>query len=147
MSARGREKPVASASPTCDDIWRFVMPSADAPSPRTVTVAVPEDPESDELTVPHALAHRLRTVVEQGYDLILLDVSRLSHCNSMTLGAIVQTYVSAMRGGATVKLTHVRRRFRELLAVTKIDRVIEILDVEPSVEAFVDPDSTAAERK
>jgi len=124
------------------------MDGTNSPAQRTVTVAVPEDPTSDELTVPHALATRLRMVVEQGFDLILLDVSKLSHCNSMTLGAIVQTYVTAVRGGGTVKLLHVRRRFRELLSVTKIDRVIEILDQEESLpEIVVDPESTAINPK
>src|SRR5262249_42948483 len=145
-SARGREKAVASGSTTCDDIWRSVKKSDSAP--RTVTVAVPEDAESDELSVPHALAHRLRTVVEHGYDLILLDVSKLSHCNSMTLGAIVQTYVTAVRNGGSVKLLHVKRRFRELLAVTKIDRVIEIIDLDDAeTGAFEDPEATAIEPK
>jgi anti-anti-sigma factor len=115
---------------------------------RVATVAVPEDVGSDELSVPHALAHRLRSVVEQGYDVILLDVSRLTHCNSMTLGAIVQTYVTAVKGGTTVKLMHVRRRFRELLAVTKIDRVIEILDLDDTPgDDTVDPEGTAISRK
>jgi anti-anti-sigma regulatory factor len=47
----------------------------------------------------------------------------------MTLGAIVQTYVSAVRVGGTVKLTNVSKRFRELLTVTKLDRIMEIVDV------------------
>jgi len=95
-----------------------------------VTVAVPMDASSDELTVPRALADRLRTVARQGYDVIILDVTQLAHCNSMTLGAIVQTHVTAVNQGGVVKLKHVTRRFRELLAVTKIDRVIEIIESE-----------------
>jgi anti-anti-sigma factor len=120
----------------------------DAPRPRrTVTVAVPEDPNGEELTVPRALAERLKLVVHQGYDVIFLDVSRLSHCNSMTLGAIVQTYASAVKVGGTVKLLNVRRRFRELLGVTKIDKVIEIVEMaENPDEKAVDPDGTEMRR-
>src|SRR5262249_40680950 len=87
---------------------------------RVGTVCVPQEGNADELSVPRALADRLRAVVQERYQLILLDVSQLNHCNSMTLGAIVQTYVSAVRNGGTVKLVNVRRRFRDLLSVTKI---------------------------
>src|SRR5262245_1636034 len=123
------------------------MDTVPPPGRRTVTVAVPEDDGGEELSVPRALAERLRLGVEQGFDVIFLDVSRLSHCNSMTLGAIVQTYVSAVKGGGTVRLLHVRRRFRELLSVTKIDRVIEIAEMdEGAPEDVVDPESTVISR-
>ena len=81
--------------------------------------------------------------------MILLDVSRLTHCNSMTLGAIVQTYVSAVNNGGSLKLVNVRRRFRELLAVTKIDKVIEIVDMdEPdAAREVVDPEGTGIRRR
>ena len=120
------------------------MAPDDLPRRRTVTVYVPEDASGEELTVPRALAERLRLVVHQGYDLILLDVSRLTHCNSMTLGAIVQTYVSAVKNGGSLKLIKVRRRFRDLLAVTKIDKVIQIVEMDESDTSgeVVDPDGT-----
>src|SRR5262245_42790237 len=146
--SRRPTKTVAPRASTCDDIWRDRrdMDVSNPPAQRTVTIAVPEDVGSDELTVPHALAHRLRTVVEQGYDVILLDVSRLTHCNSMTLGAIVQTYVTAVKGGAVMKLLHVRRRFRDLLAVTKIDKVIEIMDIDETPVEEPDTEGTAINR-
>jgi anti-anti-sigma factor len=124
------------------------MDSTDPRPRRTVTVSVPESAGDEELTVPHALADRLRLVVHQGYDLILLDVSRLTHCNSMTLGAIVQTYVSAVKGGGSLKLLNVRRRFRDLLAVTKIDKVIEIVEMDENpAQDVVDPERTEVSRK
>ena len=95
---------------------------------RVVVVDVPAIP-SDEVAVPRALADHLKTVVCQGYDVVVLDVEALTHPDSMTLGAIVQTYVSAVKGGGTVKLTNVSKRFRELLTVTKLDRIMEIVKV------------------
>ena len=102
----------------------------DAPQPpgRVVVVDVPAIP-SDEVAVPRALADHLKTVVCQGYEVVVLDVEALTHPDSMTLGAIVQTYVSAVKGGGTVKLTNVSKRFRELLTVTKLDRIMEIVEV------------------
>ena len=103
---------------------------------RMVVVDVPGIP-SDEVAVPRALADHLRAVAREGYDVVVLNVSALTHPDSMTLGAIVQTYVTAVRGGGTVKLTNVSKRFRELLTVTKIDRVIEIVEVEGDYDRIV----------
>ncbi len=98
------------------------------PRGRLVVVDVPGIP-SDEVAVPQALADHLKTVVDRNYDTIVLDVRALTHPDSMTLAAIVQTYVRAVKGGGTVKLTNVSKRFRELLTVTKLDRIMEIIDV------------------
>jgi anti-anti-sigma factor len=95
---------------------------------RLIVVDVPGIP-SDEVAVPRELADHLRTVVGRGYDVIVLNVEALTHPDSMTLGAIVQTYVSAVRSGGTVKLTNVSKRFRDLLTVTKLDRIMEIVEV------------------
>ena len=94
-----------------------------------MVVDVPTIP-SDEVAVPQALADHLRTVVDKGYAVVVLDVAALTHPDSMTLGAIVQTYVSAVKGGGTVKLTNVSKRFRDLLSVTKLDRIMEIVEIE-----------------
>jgi anti-anti-sigma factor len=105
---------------------------------RVVVVDVPCIP-SDEVAVPRALADHLKTVVHQGYDVVVLDVGALTHPDSITLGAIVQTYVSAVRGGGTVKLTNVSKRFRDLLTVTKLDRIMEIVDVVVDADRMVVP--------
>ena len=83
------------------------------------------------------LADHLRAALAQGYQLILLNVADLTYCDSVTLGAIVEAHTSAIRAGATLKLVHVTRRLRELLAVTKLDRVIESVE---STDANVDSD-------
>jgi anti-anti-sigma factor len=96
---------------------------------RRVVVDVPGIP-SDEVAVPRELADHLRAVAQHGYEVVVLDVGALTHPDSMTLGAIVQTYVTTVRSGGTVKLTNVSKRFRELLTVTKIDRVIDIVELD-----------------
>jgi anti-anti-sigma factor len=119
------------------------MDTAKPPPRRVVTVAVPGT-ENDDVTVPRALADRLRAIVHEGFDLILLDVSELIHPDSMTLAAIVQTYVSEVKAGGTLKLLHVSKRFRELLVVTKLDRVIEVVEYsDKDLPELVDPEDTA----
>lgn len=112
------------------------------PAGRVVVVDVPGIP-SDEVAVPSALAEHLRSAVRQGYDVVVLNVEALTHPDSMTLGAIVQTYVSAVKGGGTVKLANVSKRFRDLLTVTKLDRVIEIVEIEGDHDRIaVDPNES-----
>ena len=55
--------------------------------------------------------------------------------DSVLLGAMVQAYVSAVRAGGTLKLLHATKRFRDLLAVTKLDRVLEAVDSEEAWRA------------
>src|SRR5262245_55219616 len=121
------------------------MNAANPPARRVVVVDVPIVP-SDEVAVPRALADHLRRVVDKGYAVIVLDVASRSHPDSITLGAIVQTYVSAVKGGGTVKLANVSKRFRDLLTVTKLDRVMEIVEVEGEYDRVEvnsdDPDTT-----
>ena len=112
------------------------MDAPNPPSGRVVVVDVPSIP-SDEVAVPSALAEHLRAVVHEGYDIVVLDVGALTHPDSMTLAAIVQTYVRAVKSGGTVKLTNVSKRFRELLTVTKLDRVIEMVEVDANTPHVV----------
>ena len=103
--------------------------NSDAPPDRTILIHV--DPVPDDALQPSsALSRRLRAALAQGYALILLDVGHLAYCDSVTLGAIVHAYTTAIHAGARVKLVHPTRRFRELLARTKLDRVLETVDTD-----------------
>ena len=48
--------------------------------------------------------------------------------DSMLLGELVHAYVTAVKRGATLKLINVTSRLRELLRVTKLDRVLHSTD-------------------
>ena len=74
------------------------------------------------------LRQKLRALLSQGYSCILVNVADLTYVDSVMLGAIMQAYTSAIRVGTTVKLLHASRRVKELLAVTKLDRVLETVD-------------------
>src|SRR5215471_15250620 len=71
------------------------------------------------------LREKLHGLPAQGYQSILVNMAQVNYIDSVLLGAIVQGYVSAMRAGATMKLLHASRRLKELLAVTKLDRILE----------------------
>jgi anti-anti-sigma factor len=74
------------------------------------------------------LQTKLRSLLPMGYECILVNVAEVTYIDSVMLGAIVQAYASAMRVGTTVKLLNATRRVKELLAVTKLNRVLETVD-------------------
>lgn len=76
------------------------------------------------------LRSRLREALSQGYQCVLVSIGQLAYVDSVLLGAVVQAHLSATRAGAHVQVTHASKRFRELLAVTKLDRVLDIADDE-----------------
>jgi anti-anti-sigma factor len=103
----------------------------DAPNPPIdVDVRATFDAEAGPPTL---LTERVRRLLEGGAHYILLNVANISYADSLVLGAVMQAYAAAMRRGATLKLMNTSRRFRQLLVVTKLDRVIETIEpTEPS---------------
>jgi anti-anti-sigma factor len=81
---------------------------------------------------PQILTEHVRSLLEDGAHYILLNLINITYADSLVLGAVIQAYASAMRRGATLKLMNASKRFRELLAVTKLDRVIETVDSDES---------------
>ena len=80
---------------------------------------------------PQVLVEQVRTVLEQGAHYILLNVVNITYADSLVLGAVMQAYATALKRGATLKLTNTTERFRQLLATTKLDRIIETVDSTP----------------
>ena len=74
------------------------------------------------------LLSRVRGLANHGCTSIVLNVEELTRIDSVLVGAIAHAYISTNRAGATLRLQHVPPSLRQLLAVTKLDRVIEILD-------------------
>jgi anti-sigma B factor antagonist len=79
---------------------------------------------------PVVLLAALRDALERGRSCILLNVGEVDSVDSLWLGAMVQGYTTAVRKGGTIKLVHVSKRFHELLAVTKLDQVLEVFESE-----------------
>ena len=81
------------------------------------------------------LRETFRVLLSHGYECILVNLAQATYVDSVLLGAIAQGYISAMRVGTTVKLLHASRRVKELLAVTKLDRVLETVESEEAGNA------------
>ena len=74
---------------------------------------------------PQVITEQVKGLLEQGAHYILLNVVNITYADSLVLGAVMQAYATAIRRGATLKLVNTTERFRQLLAATKLDRVIE----------------------
>jgi anti-sigma B factor antagonist len=98
-------------------------------------VVIDVAPQANASGAPSMLRESLRVALDQGYRCLLLNVTDLSHVDSLWLGALVQGYVSAIRRGGVVKLLRPPRRLRELLRVTKLDRVLEVFESEEAARA------------
>jgi anti-anti-sigma factor len=81
------------------------------------------------------LRETFRALLSQGYECILVNLAQATYLDSVLLGAIAHGYISAIRVGTTVKLLHASRRVKELLAVTKLDRVLETVESEEAGNA------------
>jgi anti-sigma B factor antagonist len=83
----------------------------------------------DELTADNEL--ELKDVVRQQLDAgrvhLVLDLLHVPYVDSCGLGRIVQAYVSAQRLGGGLKLMNVNERVKQLLTVTRLISVLEIL--------------------
>lgn len=76
------------------------------------------------------LLDRLSSLVARGHKQILVNVAQVTYVDSVLLGAVAQAHTSAVRHGGTLKLLHVGPSLRELLRVTKLDQVLEVVESE-----------------
>src|SRR5438045_1450612 len=95
------------------------------PHDRTFTITVEDGRREGEAG---RLRDAMRGLLGQGCECILVNLAQATYVDSVLLGAIVQGYISAMRVGTTVKLLHASRKVKELLTVTRLDRVLESVD-------------------
>jgi anti-anti-sigma factor len=93
----------------------------------TVVVDVhgPVDREHGDL--PALLSH-VRALANHGCTDIVLNVEALTHADSVVVGTLAHAYISTNRAGARLRLQNVRADLRKLLAITRLDRVLGIVD-------------------
>jgi anti-sigma B factor antagonist len=70
------------------------------------------------------LQERVRAEIP-GSTRIILDLTDVTYLDSSGLGTLVGLYVSAKRGGSTLKLIHLSERVKELLKLTQLASMLE----------------------
>jgi anti-sigma B factor antagonist len=76
------------------------------------------------------LKDKLRSLVQQGRRQLLLNLADVAYVDSAGLGAIVQSYTTVTNQGGSLKLLHLTRRIKDLLAITKLITVFDTYDNE-----------------
>ena len=104
--------------------------AAPQPSTEHIVVVNPQGRVTTEGDSATRLRDRLVSSIERGQRSILVDVSQVSYMDSMLLGELVNAYVTAIKRGARLELINVTSRLRELLRVTRLDRVLRSTDTD-----------------
>jgi len=102
----------------------------DAPQPQDkhVVVVNPQGRVAAGDGAATPLRDKLISAIEEGHGSILLDVGQISYLDSLLLGELVQAYASAIKRGATLRLVNATKRLKDLLRITKLDKVLQIVD-------------------
>src|SRR5512147_1419273 len=81
--------------------------------------------EGDEL-----LKDKINSLVNQGFNKLLLNLEGVPYIDSAGLGEIVRTYTTVSRQGGSLKLLNLTKRITDLLSITKLLTVFETFDSE-----------------
>ena len=83
------------------------------------------------------LREKLKAVLRDGKNRLVLDLANVGHIDSAGLGTLVGGYTSAYNQGATMKLASLTKKFHEQLNITKLVTVFDVYDtVEDAVKSF-----------
>jgi anti-sigma B factor antagonist len=81
------------------------------------------------------LKDKIRSLIHQGQKKVVIDLSQVSYVDSAGLGELVHVYATAKNAGGALKLLHVTKRLKDLLAITKLVTVFETYDDEAAALA------------
>ena len=76
------------------------------------------------------LKDKIQSLLQQGRKKILLDMGNVSYVDSAGLGQLVQATVTATKNGGKLKLLNLTKRLNDLLVVTKLATVFDIVENE-----------------
>lgn len=76
------------------------------------------------------LRDKIRSLLQQGHQRLVLDLGNVSYVDSAGLGQLVQVYATTRRAGGSLKLLNLTKRLHDLLVVTKLLTVFESYDSE-----------------
>jgi anti-sigma B factor antagonist len=76
------------------------------------------------------LKDKIQSLLQQGRKKILLDLGSVSYVDSAGLGQLVQATVTTSKNGGKLKLLNLTKRLNDLLVVTKLSTVFDIVEKE-----------------
>lgn len=86
-----------------------------------------------------ALDEAVEKAVDAGEKLIVLDLGKITFMNSVTLGALTQSFTFAKKGNVEFRLANIPKKLMALLVMTKLTYIFEIYE---TVEKALNGDLT-----
>jgi anti-sigma B factor antagonist len=78
----------------------------------------------------NALRETVKSLLATGQKKIVLNMDNVTYIDSSGLGTLVASHTSARTQGASLKLSNLGSKFREILQLTKLLTVFEVYDSE-----------------
>ena len=76
------------------------------------------------------LADRVRSLLQDGHDRLVLDLGHVRYVDSAGLGELVHAFSAVRNRGGAIKLLNITRRLTDLLVVTRLLTVFDCFDGE-----------------
>ena len=77
-----------------------------------------------------ALGDKVRSLVHEGHRKLVIDLTHVSYMDSAGLGQLVQAHSTCARLGASLRLSGLTARMKDLLTITKLLLVFDTYPVE-----------------
>lgn len=74
------------------------------------------------------LEYKLGALLDEGARLIVIDLERTQHLNSIAIGILAGTYQRAAERGVPVRLCNADRSIRNVLVILKLVNVLPVFD-------------------
>jgi len=82
-----------------------------------------------------ALHRSIRCLLAEGKTKILLNLSSVTHIDSIGLGELISSHVTLSNRGGEIKLIHLTELVHDLMTITKLLTVFDVYDNEPDALA------------
>ncbi len=93
--------------------------------------------EEEQLRDAEAIREYLNEIIEEGRIHILFDLENVTYVSSSVLGCFITTFQQLEKKGGKLKITNVRPNVVGVFEMTRLDRIIEILqDRETAYRSF-----------
>lgn len=76
------------------------------------------------------LKDKIQSLLQQGRKKVLLDLGGVPYVDSAGLGQLLQATVTASKNGGKVKLLNLTKRLNDLLVITRLSTVFEVIEKE-----------------
>jgi anti-sigma B factor antagonist len=92
-----------------------------------------------------ALRETVKGLMAAGKKKVVLNMSNVTYIDSVGLGILVATYVSAKTQGASIRLCALGHKFREVLQITRLLTIFDVYDTQAAaVGSFLENNASMA---